>query len=150
MTQSSDDVSSIHNKYSVTLLTPASFYVSLVISGALAGLLAITTYFGYLQSDDVVFRIGAIIAVLIAAQYVDSKLTKNKEFSKAVHMSLFGNIIWISIAALGLLAAFVFSKPEASLFFKKEFWILLIILLKKIFDEIIGFQRFNKKVSWAS
>lgn len=138
MTQSSDDVSSIHNKYSVTLLTPASFYVSLVISGALAGLLAITTYFGYLQSDDVVFRIGAIIAVLIAAQYVDSKLTKNKEFSKAVHMSLFGNIIWISIAALGLLAAFVFSKPEASLFFVAEGMFLFTSFRIGILTTVLG------------
>ncbi len=138
MTQSTDDVSSIHKKYSVTLLTPASFYVSLIISAALAGLLVLTTHLGYLQSDDFIFRIAAVIAVLVAAQFVDSKLTKNKEFSKSVHMSLFGNIIWLSIAALGLLSAFVFSKPEASLFFVAEGMFIFTSFRIGIFTTVLG------------
>jgi len=57
MEKSSDDVSNIHNRFSLTLINPASHYFSLVGSLAIAAVIVSTVYFGYLGSDEIWFRI---------------------------------------------------------------------------------------------
>lgn len=112
MTESHNDVSKIHSRYSLTLLTPSSYLQSLVFSfvAALA-----TTYVAvhfYFADANVLDRLGIIIPVLLLTQYVDSKFTKNKEYSKSIHMSFFGNLAWLAIVLGGIASSAILSRPN--------------------------------------
>lgn len=115
MEKQSDDVSNIHNRFSLTLINPASHYFSLVASLIIAAVITATVHLGYLDTDEL-FRIPIAIGVLAATQILDSRFTKKKEYSKALHASLFANMLWIVTLFMGLLAGFVLAK-EVSLFF---------------------------------
>ena len=116
MEKSSDDVSNIHNRFSLTLINPASHYFSLVGSLAIAAVIVATVYFGYLGSDEIWFRILGVIGILALTQLIDKQFTRKKEYSKSLHASLFGNMLWIAVLLMGLLASVVLAK-DASLFF---------------------------------
>ncbi len=116
MEKSSDDVSNIHNRFSLTLINPASHYFSLVGSLVIAAVITATVYFGYLDSNEIWFRIPAVIGILALTQLIDKHFTRKKEYSKSLHASLFGNMLWIAILLMGLLASVVLAK-ETSLFF---------------------------------
>ncbi|GBL41781.1 hypothetical protein EMGBD3_11490 [Nitrosarchaeum sp.] len=117
MEKSSDDVSNIHNRFSLTLINPASHYFSLVGSLVIAAVITATVYFGYhLNSDEIWFRIPVVIGILALTQLIDTHFTRKKEYSKSLHASLFGNMLWIAILLMGLLASVVLAK-ETSLFF---------------------------------
>ena len=116
MEKSSDDVSNIHNRFSLTLINPASHYFSLVGSLAIAAVIVSTVYFGYLGSDEIWFRILGVIGILALTQLIDIQFTRKKEYSKSLHASLFGNMLWIAVLLMGLLASVVLAK-DASLFF---------------------------------
>jgi len=116
MEKSSDDVSNIHSRFSLTLINPASHYFSLVGSLVIAAVITFTVYFGYLDSVESWFRIPAVIGALALSQLVDTRFTRKKEYSKSLHASLFGNMLWIAVLLMGLLASVVLVK-EASLFF---------------------------------
>lgn len=116
MEKSSDDVSNIHNRFSLTLINPASHYFSLVGSLAIAAVIVSTVYFGYIDSDEVWFRILGVIGILALTQLIDIQFTRKKEYSKSLHASLFGNMLWIAVLLMGLLASVVLAK-DASLFF---------------------------------
>ena len=116
MEKYSDDVSNIHNRFSLTLINPSSHYFSLVASLIIATVITITTYLGYLESDEFLFRIPMVVGVLAVSQLIDTRFTKKKEYSKSLHASLFANMLWIVTLLMGLLASFVLSK-ESSLFF---------------------------------
>src|SRR3989344_9556088 len=117
MEKSSDDVSNIHNRFSLTLINPASHYFSLAGSLVIAAVITATVYFGYhLDSDEIWFRIPAVIGILALTQLIDKHFTRKKEYSKSLHASLFGNMLWIAILLMGLLASVVLAK-ETSLFF---------------------------------
>ncbi|MBI5859591.1 MAG: DUF2070 family protein [Nitrosarchaeum sp.] len=116
MEKSSDDVSNIHNRFSLTLINPASHYFSLVGSLVIAAVITATVYFGYIGSVESWFRIPAVIGILALTQLIDTRFTRKKEYSKSLHASLFGNMLWIAVLLMGLLASVVLVK-EASLFF---------------------------------
>ena len=119
MEQAPDDVSNIHNRFSLTLLNPSSHYFSLAASLIIAAVIAITTYFGYPNNFDVNeiwYRLPGIIGVLAVTQLLDTRFTKKKEYSKSLHSSLFGNMLWIVTLLIGLLASTVLVK-EPSFFF---------------------------------
>jgi putative membrane protein len=116
MQKAPDDVSNIHNRFSLTLINPSSHYFSLVASLIVATAITVTTYLGYLGSDDFWFRIPLVLIVLGMTQLLDTRFTKKKEYSKSLHVSLFANLLWIATLLMGLLASFVLSK-EVSLFF---------------------------------
>ncbi len=116
MEKSSDDVSNIHNRFSLTLINPASHYFSLVGSLAIAAVIVSTVYFGYLGSDEIWFRILGVIGILALTQLIDTQFTRKKEYSKSLHASLFGNMLWIAVLLMGLLASVVLVK-DVSLFF---------------------------------
>ncbi|MSV33699.1 MAG: DUF2070 family protein [Nitrosarchaeum sp.] len=116
MEKSSDDVSNIHNRFSLTLINPASHYFSLVGSLAIAAVIVSTVYFGYLGSDEIWFRIIGVIGILALTQLIDKQFTRKKEYSKSLHASLFGNMLWIAVLLMGLLASVVLAK-DVSLFF---------------------------------
>jgi len=116
MQKAPDDVSNIHSRFSLTLINPSSHYFSLVASLIVATAITVTTYLGYLGSEDFWFRIPLVLVVLGMTQLLDTRFTKKKEYSKSLHVSLFANLLWIATLLMGLLASFVLSK-EVSLFF---------------------------------
>ena len=116
MQKASDDVSNIHNRFSLTLINPSSHYFSLISSLIVAVAITVTTYLGYFGSEDFWFRIPLVVMVLAITQLLDTRFTKKKEYSKSLHVSLFANLLWIATLLMGLLASFVLSK-ETSLFF---------------------------------
>ena len=91
MEKSVDDVSNIHNRFSLTLINPSSQYFSLVVSLLVATAITAITHFVYLGTDEWWFRIPAVVVTLAGVQLIDSHFTKRKEYSKALHASLFGN-----------------------------------------------------------
>ena len=119
MDKEPDDVSNIHNRFSLTLINPSSHYFSLVASLAISAVIAITTYFAYLDEsyiEDIWYRLPAIIGILVITQFLDTRFTKKKEYSKSLHSSLFANMLWVVTLLMGLLSSLVLSK-ETSLFF---------------------------------
>jgi putative membrane protein len=119
MEKASDDISNIHNRFSLTLVNPSSHHFSLVGSLVTVTVIVLTTYFGYLNNlslDEIWYRFPAVIGVLALIQLLDTKFAKKKEYSKSLHSSLFGNMLWVVTLLMGLLASFVLSK-EISLFF---------------------------------
>ena len=116
MEKSADGVSNIHNRFSLTLINPSSHYFSLVVSLLVGVAITAITYILYLGSEEFWLRIPAVVATLGVTQLIDSRFTKRKEYSKALHASLFGNLIWLLTIVMGIAASVVLSK-EISLFF---------------------------------
>ncbi|HJJ22389.1 MAG TPA: DUF2070 family protein [Nitrosopumilus sp.] len=119
MQKTPDDVSNIHNRFSLTLVNPGSHYFSLVGSLVTAAVISLTIYFGYLNNlvaDEIWYKVPIVIGVLVLTQLLDARFTKKKEYSKSLHSSLFGNMLFEATLLMGLLASFVLSK-ETSLFF---------------------------------
>jgi putative membrane protein len=146
MEKSSDDVSNIHNRFSLTLINPASHYFSLVGSLVIAAVITAIVYFGYhLDSDEIWFRIPAVIGILALTQLIDKHFTRKKEYSKSLHASLFGNMLWIAVLLMGLLASVVLTK-ETSLFFVTYGMFLFASFRIGIFTTTLGA---SIKKAWA-
>ena len=116
MEKSEDDVSNIHSRFSLTLVNPSSQYFSLVVSLLVASAITAITHLMYLGTDELWFRIPAVVATLGVVQLIDTQFTKRKEYSKSLHASLFGNLLWLLTLVMGIAASIVLSK-ELSLFF---------------------------------
>ena len=118
MEQESDDVSNIHNRFSLTLVNPGSKYFSLVGSLVVGIVIVLATYFGYLnlEFNEFWYKIPMVLGMMAAMQLLDVKFAKKKEYSKSLHSSLFGNMLWVVTILMGILASIVLSK-ETSLFF---------------------------------
>ena len=112
----SDDIQNIHGRYKFTLINPASFYISLIFSVVTASVISALTIFIYLESGEIIFTLPAVIAVLLAIQYFDSRFTTHKEYSKSLHMSLFGNVLWLITIVGGIIGSTILSK-ELSVFY---------------------------------
>jgi putative membrane protein len=119
MEQESDDVSNIHNRFSLTLVNPGSQYFSLAASLGVGIVIVLATYFGYLNNlefNEFWYKIPMVLGIMAAMQLLDIKFAKKKEYSKSLHSSLFGNMLWVVTILMGLLSSLVLSK-ETSLFF---------------------------------
>ncbi|QLH03144.1 DUF2070 domain-containing protein [Nitrosopumilus cobalaminigenes] len=119
MEKDPDDVSNIHNRFSLTLVNPSSHYFSLVVSLVVATVTVLATYFGYLFNfgfDENWYRLPLVLGVLVLTQLLDTQFTKKKEYSKSLHSSLFGNMLWTVTLLMGILSSIVLSK-EIELFF---------------------------------
>ncbi|MEX0854410.1 MAG: DUF2070 family protein [Nitrosopumilaceae archaeon] len=138
MTESYSDVSKIHKRYSLTLLNPSSLYHSLIISIIVASVLVTLTVSVYLESEDIVFRLLAVIGTLLVTQIIDSRFTQNKEYSKALHMSLFGNSLWLLTAVSGLLVSLIISREEIPLLFITVGMFLFASFRIGIFTTVLG------------
>ncbi len=110
----SDDVSRIHGKYSVTLLAPSSKIRSFVYSMIAATAFVAAAVFGFVPEENLAVRLGMVMAVLAAAQALDSRLIRNRDYSKAIHLSLYSNMLWLISLLTVLAAAAILSRPEAS------------------------------------
>jgi len=109
-------VSNIHNRFSLTLINPSSHYFSLVVSLLVAVAITAIAHLIYLESNELWFRIPLVVTILGISQLIDTRFTKRKEYSKSLHASLFGNLIWLLTVVMGIAASIVLSK-ELSLFF---------------------------------
>ena len=119
MEQEIDDVSNIHNRFSLTLVNPSSKYFSLVISMVVASVTVLAIYFGYLSNlgfEENWYRLPIVLGVLSLTQLLDSQFAKKKEYSKSLHSSLFGNMLWTVTLLMGILSSIVLSK-DLELFF---------------------------------
>ncbi len=145
MEQAPDDVSNIHNRFSLTLINPSSHYFSLIASLIVAAAITVTAYLGYLGSEDFWFKIPLVVMVLAITQLLDTRFTKKKEYSKSLHVSLFANLLWIAALLMGLLASFVLSK-ETSLFFITFGMFLCASIRIGVFTTTLGV---SIKMIWA-
>ncbi|MCV0410226.1 DUF2070 family protein [Nitrosopumilus sp.] len=119
MEQDPDDVSNIHNRFSLTLVNPSSHYFSLVVSLIVSSVMVLATYFGYLTNvsfEQNWYRLPLVLGVLVVTQLLDTRFSKKKELSKSLHSSLFGNMLWTVTILMGILSSIVLSK-EIELFF---------------------------------
>ena len=115
MAEPSDDVSGIHDRYTLTLFTPSSHYVSLAASLAAALCIVAVVHAGYSGApwewdawwSGAAAPAALVLAALAASQVADARLIKKKEYSKALHMSLFGNLAWLLVCLAGLAAPLV-------------------------------------------
>jgi len=112
----SNDIENIHKRYSFTLINPASFYVSLTGSIAIAAIISFLCFNNYIQNYEIFYHLPAAVAVLLAIQYIDSRFTKHKEYSKSLHMSFFGNALWLITVVGGIIGSAILSK-EPTLFY---------------------------------
>ncbi|AFS80528.1 hypothetical protein NKOR_03170 [Candidatus Nitrosopumilus koreensis AR1] len=117
MEKAADDVSNIHNRFSLTLVNPSSHYFSLVVSLGVSAIISLATLLGYFGTslEETWHIVIAVMTVLFLTQLLDTRFTKKKEYSKSLHSSLFANMLWAATVLLGLLASVVLSK-EPSLF----------------------------------
>ena len=148
MEKEQDDVSSIHNRFSLTLVNPGSHYFSLAASMGVGLVIVLATYFGYLNNlnlEEFWYRIPMVLGVLAVLQVLDSKFSKKKEYSKSLHSSLFGNMLWVVTILMGILSSLVLSK-EISLFFITFGMILFASFRIGIYTTTLGL---SLKKAWA-
>src|SRR3972149_5718291 len=126
MTESYSDVSKIHKRY------------SLIFSIIIASVLVTLTVSVYLESEDIVFRLLAVLGTLLVTQIIDSRFTRNKEYSRALHMSLFGNSLWLLTAVSGLLASLIISREEIPFLFITVGMFLFASFRIGIFTTVLG------------
>jgi putative membrane protein len=145
MEKSSDNVSKIHNRFSLTLINPSSHYFSLVGALIISAVITATIHFGYIKPSDFWFRVIAVMGILAISQFIDTRFTRKKEYSKSLHVSLFGNMLWIATLLMGILASIVLAK-DVSLFFIPLGMFLFASFRIGIFTTTLGV---SIKKAWA-
>jgi len=148
MEKEQDDVSSIHNRFSLTLVNPGSHYFSLAASLGVGVVIVLATYFGYLNNlsiDEFWYRIPMVLGIFTVIQLLDTRFTKKKEYSKSLHSSLFGSMLWVVTILMGILSSIVLSK-EVELFFITFGMILFASFRIGIYTTTLGL---SLKKAWA-
>ena len=148
MEKEQDDVSSIHNRFSLTLVNPGSHYFSLAASMGVGVVIVLATYFGYfnnLSIEEFWYRIPMVLGALAVIQVLDTRFTKKKEYSKSLHSSLFGNMLWVVTILMGILSSVVLGK-NIELFFITFGMILFASFRIGIYTTTLGL---SLKKAWA-
>ena len=133
-----DDVSNIQKRYSLTLLNPSSHYISLVISIAVAGIMAAFVSFTYLEITNIIFPVLSVIGVLVGTQFLDILFSRHKEYSKSLHVSLFGNGLFFVSTLVGFGAMILFAKENLDLFYVTIGMFVFASFRIGIFTTILG------------
>ena len=141
-----DDVSKIHDKYTLSLINPSSHYISLAVSIVIAGLIGAFTAATYLGSTDLLFPTVAVIGALVGTQFLDILFSKHKEYSKSLHVSLFGNGLFFVSTLIGFGAMGLFEKDGLDLFYVTMGMIVFASFRIGIFTTILGA---SVKKAWA-
>ena len=141
-----DDVSKIQKRYSLTLLNPSSHYMSLVISIAIAGIMAAFTTVTYLETSDVIFPILCVVGALVGTQFLDVLFARHREYSKSLHVSLFGNALFFVSTIIGFGAMMLFAKDGLDLFYVTIGMFVFASFRIGIFTTILGA---SLKKAWA-
>ncbi len=146
MTYSSDNVSRIHKRYTLTTFTPSSYYVSLAISvGVICLVAGISGIYYFKNSSGLIFSIPITVAALIVTQVIDMRILKTG-YSKSVHMSAFGSLLWLATILCGMVSMYVFAKPTLLPIFVTEGMLLFASFRIGIFTSVIGSKL---KTAWA-
>ena len=114
MQTSTDDVSRLQGRYSLTLLTPSSRYFSLCLSIGMVAAVAAVAAWWYLDAGY--WHVVAAAAALALTQILDSLYIRNREYSKSLHSSAFGCCLWMLALLMGLAVATI-TASEPSPFF---------------------------------
>ncbi len=111
MSAPTDNVHSIHRWHTLTLINPSSHRHSLVFSLAVTATLALAVHFSYAEPGPwAAAHVLSAMAVLPATQLADMLVIRNREHSKAIHLSLFGTAAWLMTASAGVGAAAVLGR----------------------------------------
>jgi putative membrane protein len=146
MTENADNVSNIHRRYSLTLLTPSTPYLSLFVSVVVASILVLLSELAYFENYDKFFiHLFVTIGVLLFTQIIDAHLL-HTEKSKVRHVSGFGSLLWLVTAIGGLISVPLFSKPELLPIYLTEGMFLFASFRIGIFTSVIGAK---VKLAWA-
>ncbi|MDE2026499.1 MAG: DUF2070 family protein, partial [Patescibacteria group bacterium] len=138
MTESTDSVSRIHKRYTLTTFTPSSRYASLAISITIASVIvSLSSIYYFKSAENLAVFIPSTIGVLLAAQFADYKLLKT-DYSKALHISAFGNLLWLVTIIGGLLSVPIFGKPHLSDVYIAEGMLLFASFRVGIYTSVIG------------
>ena len=105
-----DDVTKIHDHYTVTLINPSSHYISLTVSIIIAGLIGAFVSATYLEREELILPTLAVIAALVGTQFLDILFAKHREYSKSLHVSLFGNSLFFVSTLIGFGAMILLGK----------------------------------------
>ncbi|MCI0562045.1 MAG: DUF2070 family protein, partial [Nitrososphaera sp.] len=108
-----DDVSNIHRRWSFTRLGPSSFRASFSGSLVAGAILVAVSHLYYFESDALALFLPLSLGVLAAlhfADYIVLRGTPVNKLSKVAHVSLFGNLLWMLTALLGIAADLVLTK----------------------------------------
>ena len=141
-----DDVSKIHDKYTLSLINPSSHYISLAISIVIAGLIGAFVAATYLESSDLLFPTLAVIGALVGTQFLDILFSKHKEYSKSLHVSMFGNGLFFVSTLIGFGAMGLFEKDGLDLFYVTMGMVVFVSFRIGIFTTILGA---SVKKAWA-
>ena len=109
----SNDIENIHRRYTLTLINPSSYYVSLFGSIAIAGIISFLCFNNFIQNYEILYHLPAALGALLAIQYIDSRFTRHKEYSKSLHMSFFGNVLWLITIVAGIIGSSLLSIEPA-------------------------------------
>lgn len=101
----SSDVSRIHGMYSVTLLAPSSKARSLTYSLLAAAALVAVSVWGFVPEQDIGIVLLMTFAVMASTQALDSRMIRGRHYSKALHMSLYSNMLWTVTMLASLIPA---------------------------------------------
>lgn len=138
MTESSDSVSRIHKRYTLTTFTPSSRYTSFIVSLVISGIIVVLASLYYFKSfDTLTISTTTTMAALIVTQLIDFKLLKT-DYSKSLHVSAFGNLLWLVTIIASLLSVGVFSKPHLSQVYVTEGMLLFASFRIGIFTSVVG------------
>ncbi len=113
MKANTDSVHSIHRWNTLTLINPSSHKHSLVFSIAVTAVLGLVTHFSYAESEYWYLHVAAVLGVLLATQYTDTFAIRNREYSKSIHLSLFGAATWLVAISAGIGASAILGQTEA-------------------------------------
>ncbi len=146
MTESSDNVSRIHKRYTLTTFTPSSHYVSLAASIGVSSIIATISIIYYFKvPEQLTISIPVTVGALVITQLIDVRLLKT-QYSKSLHMSAFGNLLWFVTVLGGLLSMYIFSKPHLIPLYITEGMFLFASFRIGIFTSVIGAK---VKTAWA-
>ncbi len=138
-----DDVSNIHRRWSFTRLSPSSFRVSFAGSLICGIVIIILAHAYYIQStlSTAAFHVGLGGGILALLHFIDHTLLRGSpvnKLSKVAHVSLFGNLLWLLTAVLGIASNIVFSKEALGLDYVVAGMFLAAGLRVGIFTSVFG------------
>ena len=138
MTEYHNDVSKIHKRYSLTLINPSSFYFSLALSIVFSSIIVALVGFFYLELDNIFLPLVSVIGALLVTQLIDSRFTKNKEYSKSLHLSMFGTGLWLLTIVVGIASFVVLNRTELPLLFVTEGMFLFTSFRIGLYTTVLG------------
>jgi putative membrane protein len=146
MTENAANVSNIHRRYSLTLLTPSSPYLSVFVSVVVASILVLLSELAYFENYDKFFiHLIVTIAILLGTQLLDARILKTEK-SKVRHVSGFGSLLWLVTAIGGLISVAIFSKPDLLPIYLTEGMFLFASFRIGIFTSVMGAR---VRLAWA-